>query len=329
MSQASAASKMSDVLIQQLREEDLQEANRIVRVAFGTFLGLPDPMQTFGDRDMIVNRWRANRSSVFGAYLDRKLVGSNVVTKWGTFGWFGPLTVSPDLWNTGVAKKLLEPTMDIFSKWQTTHEGLFTFAHSPKHVSLYQKFGFYPRFLTAIMSKKIEQGKGQKGIEEVSIQFETFSKFTRDKDREDALKECQDLTNSIYEGLDVSNEIRAVYDLKLGDTVIVRDDSRIAGFAICHFGPNTEGGSGNCFIKFGAAVSKPKFRRLLNACKSFASTIPKVETIEAGVNLARSEAYWEMISFGFRTEFQGVAMQKPANEAGYNRPEVFVIDDWR
>jgi hypothetical protein len=31
---------------------------------------------------------------------------------------------------------------------------------------------------------------------------------------------------------------------------------------------------------------------------------------------------------GFRTFIQGVAMQRP-KEAGYNRPEVFAIDDWR
>jgi len=31
---------------------------------------------------------------------------------------------------------------------------------------------------------------------------------------------------------------------------------------------------------------------------------------------------------GFRTDFQGVAMQG-FNESGYNRPDVYVIDDWR
>ncbi|WP_269321030.1 hypothetical protein [Fischerella sp. PCC 9605] len=31
---------------------------------------------------------------------------------------------------------------------------------------------------------------------------------------------------------------------------------------------------------------------------------------------------------GFRAEIIGVAMHRP-NEAGYNRPDVFVLDDWR
>jgi hypothetical protein len=35
-----------------------------------------------------------------------------------------------------------------------------------------------------------------------------------------------------------------------------------------------------------------------------------------------------VLSRRFRVDFLGVAMHKP-NEAGYNRPEVYLIDDWR
>jgi hypothetical protein len=34
-----------------LEQHDLAEADRIMRLAFGTFLGLPDPMTMFGDSD--------------------------------------------------------------------------------------------------------------------------------------------------------------------------------------------------------------------------------------------------------------------------------------
>jgi hypothetical protein len=34
------------------------------------------------------------------------------------------------------------------------------------------------------------------------------------------------------------------------------------------------------------------------------------------------------VAIGFRTEMTGVAMQKP-NQPGYNRPDVFALDDWR
>jgi GNAT superfamily N-acetyltransferase len=86
---------------------------------------------------------------------NRKLVGSNFKASWGSVGFFGPLTAHPDYWDKGVARSLMEPTMQLFSKWNTNHSGLFTFAQSPKHVSLYQKYGFWPYFLTAVMSKAV------------------------------------------------------------------------------------------------------------------------------------------------------------------------------
>lgn len=310
------------VVVVPLKEEDLGEANRILRVAFGTFLGLPDPTQMFGDRQMITNRWRANPTGVFGAYIGGKLVGSNVATRWGTFAFFGPLSIRPDLWDKGIAKQLMDLTMDLFSKWQTTHEGLFTFAQSPKHVGLYQKFGFSARFLTAIMTKKVGEKNNRP-----DVKYDTFSRFENTKDQEEILTHCGDLTNSIYAGLDLSGEIKAVQTLKLGDTVLVKDNSGITGFAVCHVGANTEAGSGTCFVKFGASKSKENFARLLRACERFASE-RGVETVEAGVNLGRFEACKEMLSQGFRSEFQGVAMQRP-NEAGFNRSDVFAMDDWR
>ena len=105
----------------------------------------------------------------------------------------------------------------------------------------------------------------------------------------------------------------------------------LAGFAVCHAGAGTEAGSGKCYIKFGAVRSGPnakrEFRRLLDACREFART-REARTLDAGVNLARLDAYREMLQAGFRATMQGVAMQRN-NDPGYNRPEVFLIDDWR
>jgi hypothetical protein len=47
----------SDVSVRPLREGDLQEADRIMRLAFGTFLGLPEPMTFMGDASYVRTRW--------------------------------------------------------------------------------------------------------------------------------------------------------------------------------------------------------------------------------------------------------------------------------
>ena len=53
-----------------------------------------------------------------------------------------------------------------------------------------------------------------------------------------------------------------------------------------------------------------------------------LQKIIAGVNTGRQEAYQHLLNSGFRTELQGVAMERP-NEPGYNRAGIYLIDDWR
>src|ERR1700689_5889220 len=134
-----------------LKQSELEEAGRIVRLAFGTFLGLPNPLDFMGDRNLMTPRFRSTHVKVIAARKDGRLLGTNVVTRWGSFGFFGPLTVLPEYWDHGVAQRLLEPTVKVLDGWELRHSGLFTFAHSAKHVGLYNKFGFWPGYLTALM----------------------------------------------------------------------------------------------------------------------------------------------------------------------------------
>ncbi len=134
----------TDVKVRPLAEADLATADLIFRQAFGTFLGLPDPSATFGDADYVRTRWLADPTASLGAELNGELVASNFVTRWGSIGVFGPLTVRPDLWDRGVAKRLMDATVDILDEWGVRLGGLFTFAHSGKHIGLYHRYGFWP-----------------------------------------------------------------------------------------------------------------------------------------------------------------------------------------
>jgi len=307
-----------------LSEADVPVADRILRVAFGTFLGLPEPEKFMGDREYVKTRWSANPNAAFVAESNGEIVGSNFASDWGSVGFFGPLTIRPDHWDKGIGKLLLQPVMSLFEEWGTRHAGLFTFPHSTKHISLYHKFGFRPRFLTAIMSKAVGPGKGSETV------WNRFSSIPLN-DQNEILHQCRELTGTIYDGLNVEREIRSVAKQNLGDTVLVWNDSRLAGFAVCHRGAGTEAGSGICYVKFAAArpgqFVERDFRRLLEACESMAIS-EKVPRLVAGVNTARYEAYRQMLLYGFRADMQGVAMEK-SNDSGYNRPDVYLIDDWR
>lgn len=312
-----------DITIRPLDQHDLPEAERIFRLAFGTFLGLPDPMAFMGDADLVHTRWRAAPAATLGAYLDNALVGSNVATNWGSFGFFGPLTVRPDLWDQGIAQRLLTATMGLFAQWGTRHAALFTFPQSPKHIALYQKFGFWPQYLTPVMSKSV-------GRATTAERWSTYSEIPV-RARETCLAACRALTHAVYPGLDVQCEIRAVVEQQIGDTVLIHDGTDLVAFAICHLGRGSEAGTGAAYVKFGAVHPGPgaaqSFDHLLAACEALASA-RGMEQLIAGVNTARHEAYRMMLARGFRTFLEGVAMQRP-NEPGYNRPDCFVIDDWR
>ena len=308
--------------VRPLRQEDLKNADNIVRVAFGTFLGVPEPAN-FGETvDHVFARWRADPNAAFGAEADGELVGSNFVTRWGSFGFFGPLTVRPDLWDRGIAKLLIEPAMDLFDKWGVSRAGLFTFAHSPKHLGLYHKFGFWPRFLTPIMLKTVNVNA-----------VDGWSKFSNvpDAEKKQCLTACRTITNSIYEGLDLEREIMSVHDQALGDTVLSWEREKLVGFAVCHCGPGTEAGIDTCLIKFGAVRGDPgtekRFDKLLTCCEELAA-MHGMTIVMAGVNTACHNAYQRMIARGFRTEFQGVLMLKP-NEPCFDRPDSYVMCDLR
>ena len=262
----SAGAIKQDISVRPLQESDLPTADHIMRLAFGTFLGLPEPTSFMGDASYVRTRWHADPTAAFGAEVGGELVGSNFATNWGSVGFFGPLTIRPDLWDRGVGKRLMEPIMNCFARWGTKHTELFTFAHSQKHVGLYQRFGFWPRFLTAIMSKTVERTASKS-------RWSVFSEVP-ESEREASLSTYRELTDAVYEGLNVGGEIQAVATQNLGDTVLLWDDARVVGLAVCHWGPGTEAGSGTCYLKFGAVRPTPTaeqdFDRLLDACEELA-----------------------------------------------------------
>lgn len=310
-------SERVNIAIREATSADLPELDRIFRLAFGTFLQLPDPLSFAGDAEFVRNRWSADPSGALIAEVDGELAGSNFLTRWGSFGFFGPLTIRPDLWDRGVARALLAATVDRFSEWKLRRTGLYTFPHSTKHVGLYQKFGYWPNYLTMVMVRPVSP-------EAPRIEFQRYSELAN---KPAALEEARELTGHIYNGLDVSREIETVFNRKLGDTLLIHSGSRLAGLAVCHTGAGTEAGSGTCYVKFGAASQPEDFLNLLQACEAFAHAAG-AGRIRAGVNTGRAAAYRLMLDQGFRTANQGIVMET-APGTGYNRPDVFALDDWQ
>lgn len=313
-------SPRAHIAVRSLRESDLPTADTILRSAFDTFTGVTE---LFGDKDYVRTRWLADPDAAVAAERDGELVGTNFVTRWGTVGFFGPLSVRPELWDQGVASRIMDATLDVFEGWGTTHAGLFTFAQSPKHHGLYQKFGFWPRFLTPVMAKPPVPLPGSPP----AIRYTELSTTERDR----AVDACCALTATAYDGLDLEREIRAVESQGLGEVLLLDDSSGLAGMAVCHLGAGTEAGSRGCYLKFGlarpGAGADARFTALLDATETLAVD-HGADHVELGVNTGRHEAYASLVNRGYRAGLVGVSMHR-ANDDGYSRPGIWLVDDWR
>ena len=187
------------VHVRPMVDGDLDEADRITRLAFATFRGLPEQAVALDDTEAVRTRFVAAPDCAWVAEIGGDVVGSVLAARWGSFGFFGPLTVHPDLWDRGVGSRLLEPVLAAFEAWQVRQAGLFTFSSSPKHLGLYQKHGFWPGYLVAVLGKQVAPAESP---------YTLFSQALPEHQAR-LLDEIRALTDTVFPGLDLEREIVA------------------------------------------------------------------------------------------------------------------------
>ncbi len=302
-----------------LHESELPEAGKLLRLSFGTFLGLDKPMD-FGNGAEHTNRWYKDPSSVFAAKADGKLIGFSMVANWGSCAGFGPIVTHPDYWNRGIGSQLIDASWSKFDEWGSQQIIFCTHANSPKHIYLYGKFGAEPRFLIALCAKAI------KNPQVTTLFAERYSQL--DSERQAAsLNAAYQLTDEIYKGLDWRCEILLLEQRSLGDTLFIWDDVGLIGLAICHYGSGSEAKRGSCYLKLGAAKEAKAFEQLIQECEALAAILG-MSSLIVGVDTACVDAYRRIIARKFRPSVLSVSMHKP-NRAGYSRPDVYVVEDRR
>ncbi len=310
---------MNSIEISLLQESELPEAEKLLRLSFGTFLGLNEPMD-FGKGAEYMSRWYRDPLGAFAARADKKLIGYSLVANWGSCGGFGPIVTHPDYWDRGIGSQLLDASWSKFLEWESQQIVFCTHANSPKHIYFYGKFGAYPRFLIALCTKAISN------TQLPTLQAQRYSQLSSEQQAV-SLNASYQLTDKIYEGLDWQSEILLVEQRSLGDTLFIWDDTGLIGFAICHYGTGSEAPRENCYVKLAAAQSAEAFEQLLDECEAL-TIILGMSSLVAGVDTACVDAYRRMIARKFRLSALSVSMHKP-NQTGYSRPDVYVIEDRR
>lgn len=311
---------MKQVEISLLQEHELPTAEKLLRLSFGTFLRLTEPMNC-GNGARYTNRWYRDPLAVFAAKVDSKLIGFSMVANWGSCGGFGPIVVHPHFWDQGIGYQLMKTSWSKFEQWGTQQIIFCTHANSPKHIYLYGKVGAEPRFLIALCAKAISS------IPEKPILKARLYSQLSSQEQENSLKAAYQLTNKIYSGLDWRSEILLLNQLSLGESLFIWDDKKLTGFAICHYGAGSEAAEANCYVKFAAANSAAAFDQLIEQCEAL-TLILRLSSLVAGVDTACIDAYRRMLAKKFRLKSLSISMHQP-NESAYSRPDVYVIEDRR
>lgn len=307
-----------------LRESELREADGIYRRAFGTLRGLADPLTFEGDAERVRCRWAADPDAAIALLEDGVLAGTSFVSRWGSVGLFGPLAVDPPRQGRGLAHPLVEEALRLLDRPQVALRGLYTSVTDPRTVGLYQRHGYWPMSLAVLMQKTPVAGG------EATAGFEALSRLSPDAQAE-ALSACRELADQVFDGLDVTGEILSVGEQETGDTVLLREGSRLGGFAVCHAGKGSEAGSGRAAVRFGVVPSgeggEGRLRLLLDAVEAWAAAAGAT-VVTAGTGSGRVGAWQTLRAAGWLPFLQGVAMHH-ARHPGYDLEDVFILDDWR
>ncbi len=312
---------MSELEIRQISSGEAKKADLIMKTAFGTFIGLKEPERFAGDSSYVRSRWSIDKNRVFGAFLEGELIGSNVATLWGTFGFFGPLSIHPDYWGRGFAGELMEPVMDLLTATHVKACGLFTFPDSLKHISMYEKFGFYSSYLTIVLAKSLSNKIIDKRDQSLKKPPRTV--------QEDTLTDCRVVSESIFPGLNLREELLGAAREGQGSVLVTETRN---SFALCHSGKGSEAGSKTSYLKFAAvranqSDAKTEFQLLLDLCEAEAISRGST-TLVAGVNAGRRDAYRVLREKGYKPITTGISMVKPGGHP-FSSPKLFIIDDWR
>jgi GNAT superfamily N-acetyltransferase len=324
------------IKVRRVRKGDLARIREVIEAAFADFyerqLG-SRPRQVFGGAQYVHHRWLMEP---WGCYVaeenDTKIVGASIAVCWGSVGLFGPLAVLTPYQNQKVAQQLIRATQGFFDENHIVLQGLVTFPYSPKHLILYQKFGFKPKALVAITGKSLERREPMPAPRPVrgAPQVHRFSACEESR-KKGLLGRLRAITGKLYRGLDLTKEIEVVNGLGLGDTLLLEKDRAIIGFAICHTPGVSEAPQGTLYIKFAAldpARRRPEhFGQLLAAAEEFAVTAG-CQRVVAPVYTAYWRAYQTLLASGYQMEMLMIRMKR-GKHGDYEREEDFVLDDWR
>jgi GNAT superfamily N-acetyltransferase len=329
--------RSSKVQVRRVRKSDLSRARDVIELTFGDFferqLGTR-PRQPFGGAQYVHHRWLMEPWGCFVAEEDGgKIVGTVLAVAWGTVGLVGPMAVLTNHQNQKIGQQLLRAAQEFFDENKVTLQGLASYPTSPKHLTLFHKFGFRPKSLMAVMSRTLERGPGKSLPARAAKPGLTVRRFStlEEARKKAALARMHRMTGAICRGMDLSKEVEIVDGLALGDTLLLERDRDLVGFAVFHTPGVSEAPVGALYVKFLAIDPADRrvehFEQMVGALEELAHELG-IQRVILPVYLRYAVAYATLLRLGYQIEHTMVRMQRGKQE-DYEDATHLVLDDWR
>jgi len=328
--------RLPKVQIRRVRKGDLSKVRDVIEQAFSDFferqLGTR-PRQVFGGAQYVHHRWLMEPWGCFVAEEgDGKIVGAAVAVMWGTLGLVGPVAVLPNYQNQDIGQQLLTACQGFFDENKAALQGVATYPASPKHLVFYQKFGYRPRGLVAIMAKPLDRREIVQPARAArpAVSVRRYSSLEEAKKKAAILK-LRRITNAVYRGMDLGKEVEIVDGLALGDTLLLEKGRELIGFAIYHTPGVSEAPHGSIYVKFLAIDPRHKkteyLASLLGAVEDLAHEA-QLQRVVAPVYTYYWTAYQTLTDRGYHIDFSMVRMKR-GKAIDDEDPTGLVLDDWR
>jgi predicted N-acetyltransferase YhbS len=335
---ADSHGRSTKIEIRRVRKGDLSRVRELLEHAFGDFLERTlgtRPRQPFGGAQYVHHRWLMEPWGCFVAEEDQsKLVGASVGVTWGSLGLLGPIAVASSHQNQKIGQQLIQATGDFFEENKVAVAGLVTYPTSPKHLTLFSRFGYRPKGLMTVMIRAVERRDGRAAlVRPARTPVTALRKFSSlDETRKQAvLTRLHRITGAVCRGLDLTKEVEIVDGLALGDTLLLERGAELVGFAIYHTPGVSEAPAGALYVKFLAIDPRQKRPEYLE------QFLAGLDELAGELGLARVvvpvytrywAAYSTLVRWGYQIDATMVRMQRGRQE-DYEDPTHLVLDDWR
>lgn len=250
---------------------------------------------------------------------DGELCAFNIVHLSGREGWMGPLAVRPDRQGAGLGKTMLLAGIAWLKDRGARTIGLETMPRTIENIGFYSRLGFVPRHLTVTLVRDLSRRPG--------LHPEVLS--AAGSSRAGQLAACRELTARLQPGTDFTRELTITADLRIGDTLLVRDGAGdLAGFALYHTAALAAGRPADELrvLKL-VTLSGDGFEKLVAGLEA-AALAADIRRVTFRCQTACSDAYLRLVHLGYRAHWTDLRMTLSRHEESPQPEGAVLWSNW-